>query len=73
MRAYNFYINTDSYLKGISKNIHIDPHLPYLYMPLADWTHFGLTINTLYATNPLFDDCDVTGNYCRFKSSCSAV
>lgn len=63
----------NNYLTGIKKNIHIDPHLPYLYLPEADWTHFAFFLNDKYKTKNTFEGCDYSNNYCRFNVSCDTV
>lgn len=42
-------------------------------MPLADYTHFALTLNTKWADKPTWESCDVTNNTCRFSTSCEEV
>ena len=73
MRAFNFYMFDNIYLTNVPKSIHLEPHLPYLYMPSADYTHFAFTLNSLYKDKPIWDGCDYTNNYCRFNTSCDAV
>ena len=45
LMAKNFYMFDEVYLKDVPKKIHVDPHLPYMYLPEADYTHFAFTLN----------------------------
>ena len=69
-------MSDDLYLKEVPKTIHLDSHLPYLYMPTADYTHFGFVINGLYnktETRTIWQGCSYSENYCRFNTSCEAA
>ena len=48
--ASEFMYNNKSLLTGVNKNVDLNPHLPYLYIPDGDWTHFAFVINDLYAS-----------------------
>jgi len=50
LSASEFLYNGTNLITGIDKRIDLNPHLPYLYIPDADWTHFAFTINSQYAT-----------------------
>ena len=63
----------ENYLNTTVKNIHVDPHLPYLYIPKADYTHFAFYLNDKYKTKTTWEGCDFTNNHCRFNVSCDAV
>ena len=59
LTASKFMYNNTSLLNNeVEKNIDINPHLPYLYIPNADFTHFGLTLNNMYAGTSYPIDCD---------------
>lgn len=75
LQASNFFLNGIQYLTTVGKQIHLDPHLPYLYMPLAEFTHFAVELEKLYSTISTWssEGCSVSGNYCRFSGSCAAV
>lgn len=73
LKANKFYLSDKMYLENVTKTIHLDSHLPYLYMPTPDYTHFAFTLNTLYKTQTTWEGCDYSGNYCRFNTSCAAV
>ena len=70
LSASEFLYNGTSLITGIDKRIDLNPHLPYLYIPDADWTHFAFTINSLYATAQYPIDCNYGGNYCRWQAHC---
>ena len=72
--ASDFYYGDTSLLTGVPKDIDLNPHLPYLYVPDADITHVMYKINELYpesSAHPI--DCDYSGNFCRFKESCETI
>ena len=76
LSAYNFFLNDTSFIANTTKTMHIDSHLPYLYMPKADYTHFGFVLNELYANltvNKYWEGCEYGPNYCRFNVSCDLV
>jgi len=60
------YNNTSVFTNTAVKNIDLNPHLPYLYIPEGDWTHFAFTINEMYTKTIYPIDCDYSGNYCRW-------
>ena len=71
LTASKFMYGDESLLKNeVEKNIDINPHLPYLYIPNADFTHFGLTLNNMYFGTNYPIDCDYAGNYCRWNQHC---
>jgi hypothetical protein len=61
-------LNGVSFLSGVDKSIDISPHLPYLYMPDGEWSHFAYTLNELFGSQI---SCEWRDNYCRFEGSCS--
>ena len=73
LNAKNFYMFDENYLKDVPKTIKVDPHLPFLYIPDADFTHFAFTLNKKYENKTTFEGCDYTLNYCRFNVSCDVV
>ena len=52
----------------ITKTLVISPHLPYLYLPVAEWTQIGAKLNIKYGSAI---DCNYSGNYCRFTGDCA--
>lgn len=67
-------------IPGAAKNIEFAPELPYLYMPLADFSHWGFyLISYVYNTTSGFKlncDKDVDGegySYCRFDVPCDTI
>lgn len=52
---------------AVAKDLVLSPHLPYLYLPEADWSHIAYYLNSIYKIN---FECDWTGNYCRFTGPC---
>jgi hypothetical protein len=46
--ASEFKLAGITLLTGIDKDIDISPHLPYLYMPDAEWSHFAYNMNDLF-------------------------
>ena len=74
LSASEIYLNGNNTLTNITKQIHMMPHLPFMYIPDADWTHVAYTLNNLYPANshiPL--DCDYSSNYCRFSTTCNYI
>jgi hypothetical protein len=65
--ASEFRLNGVNFLTGIEKEIDISPHLPYLYMPDAEWSQYAYHLNDLFGAQV---DCAWSGNYCRFKGAC---
>jgi hypothetical protein len=47
----------------------IDPQLPYIYLPDADFKTFQVEMETKYPEI----DCSSTLNRCKFEKSCSEV
>jgi hypothetical protein len=45
LTASVFDYGSNSLLSGVNKNVHLNPHLPYLYVPDADATHIYYVIN----------------------------
>jgi hypothetical protein len=66
VKSNTFNYGTENLLNGVYKDIHLNPHLPYLYIPEADWTHVAFQLNKFYNTSSWPIDCDYTGNFCRF-------
>jgi hypothetical protein len=63
--AQDIWFNDEKILDGVEKLLELNPHLPFIYIPEADWTHFGYAINKLYyQTNRV--DCNPRLTYCRF-------
>ena len=75
LMAQNFYLKDINYVNGIPKKIYVSPHLPYLYIPDADYTHFGFKFNEIYPNAGTEDgfDCSFTDNHCRFSKSCTEI
>lgn len=69
IRADKFYLGGEEFVSGNNKDMDFSPHLPYLYLPNGDWTHFAFRMGENFEDI----DCSYTGNYCRFLSSCSEV
>ena len=55
-------------MTGVGKYIELNPHLPFIYLPEADWSHFAYTMNDKLLNQAI--DCSYPGNYCRFDYSC---
>jgi len=41
-------LDSVSFLSGVDKNIEISPHLPYLYLPDGEWSHFAYRMDELF-------------------------
>ena len=67
--AKDFYLDGDTFLSGVKKDIDFSPHLPYLYLPNGDWTHFAFRMGEKYPDI----DCSYGANSCRWSKSCSSV
>lgn len=67
--ANNFLLDGLSYVSGVIKDIDFSPHLPYLYLPNGDWTHFAFKMGEKYPDI----DCSYGNNYCRWSKPCSSV
>ena len=67
------YNGTNLFTSVVEKNIDLNPHLPYLYIPDADWTHFAYSMHNIYATTGYDIDCDFGGNYCRWATDCNTL
>lgn len=69
IEADAFYLDGDSFVSGIKKDIDFSPHLPYLYLPNGDWTHFAFRMGEKYPDI----DCSYGSNHCRWSKPCSQV
>jgi len=68
LKSQEIKLNGVSFLSGVDKSIDISPHLPYLYMPDGEWSHFAYTMNDMFGGQI---SCEWRDNYCRFQGSCS--
>lgn len=57
--------------KGVGKFIELNPHLPFIYIPTPEWSHFGYALNQIYDTKGI--NCNPRDNYCKFESACHQV
>jgi hypothetical protein len=48
LKSQEIKLNGVSFLSGVDKDIDISPHLPYLYMPDGEWSHFAYTLNEMF-------------------------
>lgn len=72
--AAEFYYGAVNLLSGVAKDIELNPHLPYLYVPDADITHIMYQINAMYPDGSAYPiDCDYSNNYCRWSASCDTI
>jgi len=56
-----------SFLSGVDKDIEISPHLPYLYLPDGEWSHFAFKMDEIFGEKVA---CEWGDNYCRFSFGC---
>ena len=50
------------------------PHMPYVYVPDADWNQFSFKLHMLTAgTNDTPIKCSYMENYCRWETKCENV
>jgi hypothetical protein len=63
--AKNVWLNDIVLLQGVGKYIELNPHLPFIYIPTPDWTHYAYELNK--ALGPSKVDCVYEGNYCKLK------
>lgn len=68
LKSSEIKLNGVSFLSGVDKDIDISPHLPYLYMPDGEWSHFAYTMNNMFGSQI---QCEWGDNYCRFQGACS--
>lgn len=54
---------------GDRRVISIDPHIPYLYIPNADWTDFAQAMTAHYS-NLI---CEFSKNRCYFDIACGKL
>ena len=69
VNAKDFYLDGETFVTGIVKEIDFSPHLPYLYLPNGDWTHFAFKMGEKYPDI----DCSYGANHCRWSKPCSQV
>jgi hypothetical protein len=41
-------LNGVEFLSGVDKDIEISPHLPYLYIPDGEWSHFAFQMDQVF-------------------------
>jgi hypothetical protein len=49
----------------------LNPHLPFIYIPTPDWTHYAYEINNALGENNV--ECTYEGNYCKLLQPCQNV
>lgn len=64
--ATNVYWNHKLFLTDIAKNIELNPHLPYMYIPQGAWTHLAYTMGQALPEV----DCSYSTGACIFPKSC---
>jgi hypothetical protein len=50
LKSSEIKLNGVSFLSGVDKEVEISPHLPYLYMPDAEWSHFAYAMNNMFGS-----------------------